>query len=294
MPNVSVVMAVYNEEKYVVSAIDSILAQQGPTIELIVVDDLSTDNTMGLIREIAARDDRVRLYQTPTKGKVRAFNYGISLVRGDWVCLFAGDDIMPANSLRDRYDAVRNESLDIPVIGTCRLITMSDNKKLDGQIVPRNPKKQAFSGVCFLMNRKALALIWPVPENLPNEDTWMEMAGRYLGIKSVVSSTIGAKWRLHSGNSINMLVPFAEFNQKLSARMIAPRLFLERHRNILSSESTRALEGHDESEQARVRGSVLGILRSSVPMVDKLRAISLSGPVMYAIRRRAYRLLSGW
>lgn len=294
LPDVSVVMAVYNEERYVVSAINSILAQQGPTIELIVVDDLSTDGTVGLVQDIVDRDQRVRLYRTPEKGKVRAFNFGISLAKGEWTCLFAGDDLMPDGSLSERYDAVRREPTDIPVIGTCRLVTMSEDKKLDGQVVPRDPTKQAFSGVCFLMNRKALALIWPVPEALPNEDTWMEMAGRYLDLRSVVSPTIGARWRLHSGNSINMLVPFAEFNRKLSSRMIAPRLFLEQHRARLSPYAIRALEAHEASEQARVRGSILGILRSGIPLVDKLRAISLSGPFMYTIRRRAYRLFSGW
>lgn len=294
MPEVSVVMAVYNEERYIASAIDSILTQKGPSIELIVVDDMSTDGTVALVRAFAARDSRVRLYRTPEKGKVRAFNYGVSLAKSEWTCLFAGDDLMPDGALEQRYDAVRNEPTDIPVIGTCRLVTMSENKKLDGQIVPRDPKKQAFSGVCFLMNRQALALIWPVPESLPNEDTWMEMAGRYLGLRSVVSATIGAKWRLHSGNSINMLVPFAEFNRKLSVRMVAPRLFLEQHRARLTSDAIRALEAHDASEKARVRGSILGILRSDIPLVDKLRAISLSSPFMYAVRRRAYRLFSGW
>lgn len=294
MPDVSVVMAVYNEELYIVSAIDSILAQEGPTIELIVVDDFSTDRTVSLVQDIMARDPRVRLYRTPEKGKVRAFNYGVSLATGEWTCLFAGDDLMPEGSLGERYDAVRSEPTDIPVIGTCRLVTMSEDKKLDGQIVPRDPRKQAFSGVCFLMNRKALALIWPVPESLPNEDTWMEMAGRYLGLRSVVSPTIGAKWRLHSGNSINMLVPFAEFNRKLSTRMVAPRLFLEQHRARLSPDAIRALQAHVAGEEARVRGSILGILQTEMPLVDKLRAISLSTPLMYEIRRRAYRLLSGW
>ncbi|NNM78598.1 glycosyltransferase family 2 protein [Sphingomonas sp. ID1715] len=287
-------MAVYNEEGFIQDAMDSILGQTGPEIELVVVDDLSTDGTVRIVEERAARDPRVRFFRVPEKGKVRAFNLGISQARGEWVCLFAGDDLMPPGSLNERYESVKDQPLDVPVIGTCRLITMSENRKLDGQIVPRNPNKQTYSGVCFLMNRQAVARMWPVPEVLPNEDTWMELAARYLGMRSIVSSTIGAKWRIHSGNSINMLVPYEEFNRKLSARMIAPEVFLAQHRDELTSGAVRALRAHARCEQARKQGNILGILRSGVSLVDALRAIALSGPKLYAFRRRAYKLFSGW
>lgn len=294
MVDISVVMAVYNEEDFIRDAMDSILGQTGPETELIIVDDLSTDGTARIVEERAARDARVRFFHVPKKGKVRAFNLGVSQARGEWVCLFAGDDLMPPDSLNERYQAVKDQPKDTPVIGTCRLITMSENKKLDGQVVPRNPNKQTYSGVCFLMNRGAVARMWPVPEILPNEDTWMELAARYLGMRSIVSSTIGAKWRIHSGNSINMMVPYDEFNHKLSARMIAPELFLSKHCDELTPEAAQALAAHARCERARKQGSILGIVRSGVPLVDALRAIALSGPWLYAIRRRAYKLLSGW
>lgn len=294
MPDISIVMAVYNEEIFIEEALDSILNQAGPEIELIVVDDMSTDSTFDILKSRAQLDSRVRIYRVEEKGKVRAFNKGVSLARGKWVCLFAGDDIMPEGSLEARYNAVKLIDTDSALIGTCRLTIMSEDKRLNGQIIPRNPEKQTYSGVCFLMNRAAVSCIWPVPEQLPNEDTWMEMAGRYLDIRSIPTSTIGAKWRLHSQNSINMLVSFDEFNRKLSLRMVAAQLFLDHKRHELSARSVKALEAHARCERARAKGSPLGIALSGVSVVDMLRAIAFSGPLMYALRRKAYRLFSGW
>jgi hypothetical protein len=65
---------------------------------------------------------------------------------------------------------------------------------------------------------------------------------------------IGCQWRVHSDNSINMLVPFAEFNRKLTPRMEAYSLFLASHGAQLGSESRQRLEAKVRCETARRRG----------------------------------------
>lgn len=105
---------------------------------------------------------------------------------------------------------------------------------------------------------------------------------------------IGCQWRVHSDNSINMLVPFAEFNRKLTPRMEAYSLFLASHGAQLGSESRQRLEAKVRCETARRRGSVIGIMRSGASLVERPRAFSLSGVAPYEVRRRLYGLLSGW
>lgn len=293
-PVVSVVIAAKNEERHVEEAVRSILAQDGVAHELIFIDDGSTDRTLELVRAIAAGADNVRIECNPKRGKVSAFNYGVSLARGDWVCLFAGDDIMPAGALAARWNAVRHVSSSKPVVGLSRLITMSTIRSQHGHVVPKSAKKGGWTGLSYMMDRRALAMMFPVPEELPNEDTWLEVTARHFDFEIVHSSVIGAQWRVHEGNSINLLLPFDEFDRLATPRRAAPALFLERHGASLSSEKRRAVAGMAACEEARKARSLVGIFTSGAGMVEKMRSAAFASPFLYNIRRRFYGLLSGW
>lgn len=294
-PEVSVVVAVKNEQVYIESAITSILNQSGTSLEVVAVDDGSTDNTFEILSRIAAQSPNLRLHRNIGCGKSSAFNYGVSQASGRFLCLFAGDDIMPAGSLAARCAMVRDCPDDIPAVGLCKLITMSDNKRFDGHVVPRRAGRGGFTGQSYLMNRAAVEKIFPVPEFLPNEDTWIELAVIYFDNWNVVhSDVIGSAWRVHDGNSINMFVDFDEYNRKITARMRAVSVFYERHGSELSDENRRKLGWRVECEARRAAGSVSGILMSRVNPIEKLRALSISNRFFYGVRRRLYGLLSGW
>jgi glycosyltransferase involved in cell wall biosynthesis len=293
--DVSVVVAVKNEEAYVSSAIHSILDQQGIAHEVIVIDDGSTDGTFAVLSEMQSRSPKLRVERNPRAGKCSAFNYGISLASGRFTCIFAGDDLMPAGSLAARLAVVTDLPDTQPVVGLCKLVTMSEIKRYDGHVVPRRPGRGALSGISPFMNQLALHTIFPVPESLPNEDTWMELAVLHLQHLTVVhSDIIGCQWRVHSGNSINMLVDFPEYNRKITARLKSYAMFLEQHANTLDGRGRRELEAKVGCEKARVAGSVLGVLRSNVGFVDRLRALSVTNGALYNFRRRMYGLFSGW
>lgn len=94
-PEVSVVVPAFNAQRWLASTIGSILAQQGVVLELIVVDDRSSDGTAVLVRELAARDARVRLLQTPANfgGPAGPRNLGIEAARASWIALCDADDL---------------------------------------------------------------------------------------------------------------------------------------------------------------------------------------------------------
>lgn len=291
---VTVVVAAYNEEKYLDEALRSILAQEGINFEVVFVDDRSTDSTLTIAREIAANDNRLQVYQNPRKGKCCAFNFGVEMATGDYVCIFAGDDIMPQGSLRVRFDAISDHSVSVPVIGLSKLITMSDEKKFEGVIVPKAPGVGAMSGVSPLMNRKALAIVFPVPESLPNEDTWMELAALHLRqINLVHSDIIACRWRMHQGNSININEPFAVHSIKIAERKRALPLFLEKFRYSLNESEISAIEAKIHCEKMRFTGNIIGVLVSRVTLVERLRALSKVNGFLYKIRRSLYSLFSG-
>ena len=293
--DVSVVIAVRNEEVYVESAMTSVLGQAGLEHEVIVVDDGSTDQTFDILTRLAAGQSRLRPVRNPRKGKCSAFNFGVSLARGRFVCIFAGDDLMPEGSLAARFALVKDYPADVPVVGLCKIITMSDTKRFDGHLVPKRPGQGGLTGVSPLMNRLVHERIFPVPETLPNEDTWMENAiVHFHGWQIVQSDIVGCAWRVHQGNSINMMAGFDEYSRKITQRFQAYAMFLDRHSGELSPESRALLSAKAQCEAARVRGDVLGVLRSPAGLVDRLRALSITNAFFYGIRQRLYGLLSGW
>lgn len=293
--DVSVVLAIKNEQVHVESALRSVLSQVGLEAEVIVVDDGSTDDTYSILSRLGSIHSRLRVYRNPHAGKCSAFNFGVSLAEGRFVCIFAGDDIMPEGSLAGRFSDVRVLPDNVPGVGLCKLITMSNLKRLDGQLIPRAPKQGALSGVSPMMNRLALEKIFPVPEELPNEDTWMELAVlHFSGWNILHSDIVGCKWRIHSGNSMNLLVGFEEYNKRIIARMRALKIFFKRFESELCEAEKSNLLAKIECEMYRASGNMIGVIRSRLPLVEKLRALSITNSLLYTIRQRFFKLLSGW
>ncbi|MEX0757112.1 MAG: glycosyltransferase [Acidimicrobiia bacterium] len=92
-PLVSVVMPARNEARHVSEAIASVLAQSYRNLELIVIDDGSTDGTADLVAAAASRDDRVRLLSGPARGISAALNDGVAEAAGTWIARMDADDL---------------------------------------------------------------------------------------------------------------------------------------------------------------------------------------------------------
>ena len=107
MPEISVVMPVYNCEQYVGKAVESILKQSFKDFELIVIDDGSTDNTLDAILEVVKSDRRLRLIQTDNRGIVDSLNTGVSIANGNFIARMDGDDISRSNRFQVQLDEMK-------------------------------------------------------------------------------------------------------------------------------------------------------------------------------------------
>ena len=92
-PLVSVVMSVYNSEKYLKEAIESILNQTYTNFEFIIVNDGSTDSSLDIIQEYMKKDERIVLISRDNKGLPYSLNEGIEKAKGKYIARMDADDI---------------------------------------------------------------------------------------------------------------------------------------------------------------------------------------------------------
>lgn len=113
-PKVTVLMPVYNGEKYLNDAIDSILGQTFQDFEFLIVNDGSTDNSVEIIKSYD--DTRIRLFHNEKNlGVARTLNKGMELARGEYIARMDSDDISLPRRLKRQTDFMDSH----PVIGAC-------------------------------------------------------------------------------------------------------------------------------------------------------------------------------
>lgn len=116
MPLVSVVIPVHNGEKDLRTSLGSVVAQTLTDIEIIVVDDASTDGTRAIIEEFVAADPRVRCEVGPGIGSASAArNVGLDLAGGDYLAFLDADDFFAPTMLQELYERARQDDADIVV-----------------------------------------------------------------------------------------------------------------------------------------------------------------------------------
>jgi teichuronic acid biosynthesis glycosyltransferase TuaG len=114
-PRVTAVIPAYNAARYLSETLDSLLAQQGVDLEVIVVDDRSTDNTRDLVNAYARRDTRVRYACTPANcgGPAAPRNLGIEMARGEWIALCDADDLWHPRKLQVQLACAESTGADL-------------------------------------------------------------------------------------------------------------------------------------------------------------------------------------
>jgi glycosyltransferase involved in cell wall biosynthesis len=105
-PDVSVVMSVYNGARYLAPSIESVLCQEGVNLELVAVDDGSTDESPDILKLYAQRDSRVRVLAQEHRGLTRALILGCNEARGDCIARIDAGDTMAPDRLRLQKEAL--------------------------------------------------------------------------------------------------------------------------------------------------------------------------------------------
>lgn len=103
MPEISVLLPVYNAAHFIEKAIISILTQTMKNFEFIIINDGSTDSSGEILQKFAHKDIRIRLVQRPNKGLIATLNEGLALARSPLIARMDADDIAFPGRLEIQY-----------------------------------------------------------------------------------------------------------------------------------------------------------------------------------------------
>jgi len=169
---ISVVIPVFNSEKYLDSCIQSIVAQTGPGFEIILVNDGSTDSSGSICDSWGKKDSRIRVLHKENGGVSNARKTGVDNSSAEWILFVDSDDIIPEKSLDTLYKYVRDD-VDI-VIGTMkhtkikRYYKYNYEEKDTLQYLKSLLKTKIQGGPCAKLIRKSLfnPFVFDIPPNI--------------------------------------------------------------------------------------------------------------------------------
>ena len=123
-PKVSIIIPVYNVEKYLKKCLDSVVNQTLKDIEIIVVNDGSPDNSQKIIDEYAKKYSQIASYTKKNGGLSDARNYGIKKSKGEYLAFIDSDDFIDHDMIKKMYNKAVKENLDIVV---CNSVEVYEN-----------------------------------------------------------------------------------------------------------------------------------------------------------------------
>jgi len=106
-PLITVLMSVYNGERWLPECIQSVLEQTFTNLEFIIINDGSDDSSLQIISHFAKKDSRICFYDRRNYGLTNSLNYGIAKAQGEWIARIDADDIWSSNKLQKQIECIQ-------------------------------------------------------------------------------------------------------------------------------------------------------------------------------------------
>jgi glycosyltransferase involved in cell wall biosynthesis len=205
-PLISVVVATYNGERFIGDQLQSILTQTYSPIEIIVVDDCSTDRTLNILKQFAAiHPNLLVIGNEENLGYIKNFEKGLQLAKGSFVALSDQDDLWLPEKLSILHDLIGDKPI---VYSNSTLI--DENGKPIGKKLSDIKRLATFDtglnylignsapGHAMLIQKEVVSLAMPFPEKIPH-DYWLGFVGTLLG-PVVYTDQCLVEYRQHVSN----------------------------------------------------------------------------------------------
>lgn len=159
-PLISVILPVYNVERYIHKCVDSILAQSYKNLEIILVDDGSTDNSGKICDEYALKDSRIKIIHKLNGGVCSARNQGLDIAKGDFIAFVDPDDYLLTDMYYNLIAIIQMEKADIVV---CKQQDIGENGTSVNVKFPSNTNfvyKEYYDWFKDLIEYDSLDVLW--------------------------------------------------------------------------------------------------------------------------------------
>lgn len=198
---VSIILPVYNGEKYVGQAIDSVLRQTYKNIELIIVNDCSTDKTEIILEKYKKKDDRIKIIKNITNKKLPAsLNIGFKNASGDFLSWTSDDNIYKENAIEEMIYAIEKKNVSFVYAD---YYNIDGEGSITGTTKLTGPDMLLFGnniGACFLYKREVYDRIGEYDINkylIEDYDYWIRINREF---KMLHINQILYYYRYHDGN----------------------------------------------------------------------------------------------
>ena len=161
-PLVSVIIPVYNAEKYISRCIDSILSSDYENLEVIIVDDGSFDSSLLIANEYKKKDPRVKIYSQKNKGAGQARNKGLDNASGEYVLFVDADDILCCSAISKSINVILTNPVDIVMFNYQEIDSNYSNCSLERRISQDDYDLEVWSYSDFWNNYYGNNLVWCV------------------------------------------------------------------------------------------------------------------------------------
>jgi len=175
-PKLSVVIATFNGEKFIVAQLESILNQLDKDSEVIISDNGSTDRTIELINSFC--DKRIHLLHCSNKGPISNFENALHNAKGDIIFLSDQDDVWLENKVKIATEYLMKYDL---VMTDCKIVDENLNVvyesfyslKNAGKGLIKNLFQNSYHGCSMVFKKEVLDLALPFPKSIPMHDIWL-------------------------------------------------------------------------------------------------------------------------
>lgn len=195
---ISVIIPFYNSASFIKEAIESILNQNFDQLEIIAVDDGSTDNSIEVVKSI--KDPRIKIFQQANSGASVARNHGVTKANGKYICFLDADDIWTSNKLRLQLNEIEKNTEAIMLFGHVK--EFYDESILNRNTIRVDEKTFiGYSPITLFISKKDFLKVgefqgkWKVAEFID----WYDRA-KASGLKETILPEILAYRRIHFKN----------------------------------------------------------------------------------------------
>ena len=199
---VSVIVPVYNSQQFVTEAIDSIMAQHHEEVEIVIVDDGSTDSTETVVRSVVAP---IRYYKQENRGPSAARNVGIRHAEGDIIAFLDADDLWPPDKLHLQLSRLRDDpELDI-VLGRVQYTGELNEVERNLKFEKEDQTVMNVNLGCGLFRREVFEKVGLFAEDLRHfEDHDWFLRAREAGVRMTILPETTLLYRRHEDSTTNV------------------------------------------------------------------------------------------